>query len=60
MNVEKNLPFHIEEIGKLQAEIQAHRKIAPTVHARPDLQMLDKGKGAEAKKAKYFVLRESF
>jgi hypothetical protein len=42
--------------GKLQAEIQAHRKVAPTVHAHPNnanMQMLDKGKGEERKKAKF-------
>lgn len=50
----------IQEKGKLQAEIQAHRKVAPTVHARPNLELLNKEKEGERNKPKYsFVDRVS-
>ncbi|KAF8154406.1 hypothetical protein B0H34DRAFT_799197 [Crassisporium funariophilum] len=38
-----------KEIGKLQAEVQAHRQIAPTIHARPDQRLLEQEKGTKTK-----------
>ena len=45
--------LNIQAKGKLQAEIQAHRKVAPTVHTHPNTQMLDKGKGEDRKERKW-------
>ena len=40
----------IQEIGKLQAEIQSHRQVAPIVHARPDPRLLNKEMREQGKK----------
>src|SRR4051794_20935514 len=44
----KELTFlSIQEKGKLQDGIQAHHKVAPMVHAHPNLELLNKGKEGE-------------
>ncbi|KAF8803127.1 hypothetical protein BYT27DRAFT_7305425 [Phlegmacium glaucopus] len=42
-----------KEKGKLQAEVQAHRQVAPIVYAHPDPRLLDREKDEQRKKVKY-------
>ncbi|KAF8801255.1 hypothetical protein BYT27DRAFT_7216181 [Phlegmacium glaucopus] len=51
---QKELTFsNIQEKEKLQAEVQAHRQVAPIVYAHPDPRLLDREKDEQRKKLKY-------
>ncbi|KAF8154656.1 hypothetical protein B0H34DRAFT_852391 [Crassisporium funariophilum] len=51
-NRQKRLAKKKKEVGKLQAEVQVHRQVAPTVYARPNAQLLNRDKGEQGKKKK--------